>query len=150
MTTRKKRIITVVTVLLVGLVGVGSYVYYMHYIQRHIGEQIGKAVAEQITGPHPVRNVDTQAWASLQVGMTQQRVIEILGDAPSKHKSEPSQMGTTQDSDQLEFWEYNYSYGLFAPVPHPKAYVIYFDQDQKVTSFRGPADETGAAKMDSK
>ena len=147
MTTRKKGIVTAATVLLVALAGVGGYVYYM---QRRVGEQIGKAVAEQIMGPHTVRNVDTQAWARLQVGMTQQRVIEILGDAPSKHKREPSQKGTRQDSDQLEFWEYNHTYGLFAPVPHPGAYVIYFDQHENVISFRGPEDEAGAAKTESK
>ena len=147
MTTGKKRIVTAATVLLVALLGAGGYVYYM---QRRVGEQIGKAVAEQIMGPHAVRNVDTQAWARLQAGMTQQRVVEILGDAPVKHKSEPSQKGTRQDSDRLEFWEYNHTYGLFAPVPHPRAYVIYFDQHEKVTSFREPADQTGAPKPDPK
>ena len=138
MTTSKKRIVTAIAVLLAGLLGISGFIYFM---QRRIADQVGKAIAEQIFVPHATEKVNTQAWARLQVGMTQNRVIEILGDVPHKmSKSDASQKDTKADLDRLEFWEYNYTYGMFGP-PHPKAYVIYFDQHERVTSFRGPADE---------
>ena len=147
MTARKKRIVKIAIVLLVALDGVGGFVCYM---QWRVGNQIGKAVAKQLLGPHALREVDTAAWARVQVGMAQQKVIQILGDAPSKCKRDPSRESTKQNLARLEFWEYNYSYGLTSAVPHPRAYVIYFDQEGKVASLRGPTQETDTAKADAK
>ena len=155
MTARKKRIVIIAIVLLVALAGVGGYVCYMQWrVGNAIGQALGKAFAKefikQLTGPLALREVDTAAWARVHVGMTQQKVIQILGDAPSKRKTDPSQASTKQDLDRFEFWEYNYSYGFSASVPHPRAYVIYFDQDGKVASLGVPTQETDTAKTDAK
>jgi hypothetical protein len=89
-------------------------------------------------------------WSKLQTGMSKQEVINILGDPPSK--STPACKAGMVESAALaladndlfndlhyEHWEYG-KFGLFENIlfPSDAAYVVYFDSNEKVVSFREP------------
>lgn len=147
MTTRKKQIVAILIALMVALTVGGGFVCYRLWDLRN---SLSKAFADQVMGSHPLPKVNLEGWARVHVGMTQQEVVELLGEAPSRHKLEPSPNDTQEELHRLEFWEYNYTHGFLAPIPHPKAYVIFFDRLGKVTLFTEPAEETPTAKENAK
>jgi hypothetical protein len=135
MTQSKKKIVITGILLAAMALGIGGYVYY-RIVARRVGEQI----AEELMKPRALPGVDTQLWAQIKVGMTKEQVQTLLGDAPSKSKCEYPSGGKHPEEElsKTEFWEWGFTYGLLAPVPHEKAFVVYFDHDGRVSSFRAP------------
>ena len=135
---KKQTIILGSGIMLVVLVAGGYW-----YFQKSLGEQIGAEIAKRMMEPYALSTVDMQAWTGLTIGMTKEEVIALLGDPPAKNKEERNaeQNYTDEELDRLEFWTWNYTYGLFVPVPHPKAYVVYFDQAGRISGFRAPTSE---------
>jgi len=133
MTKRKKRIFVSSIVLFGALLGGAGYVYHR---QVRFVELIGERAAEEVTRPHALPGLDIEAWELVRVGMSREQVLQLLQDA--------SHVEMRIDSkEKLTYWEYGYTYGLFVPVPHPRAYVVYFDHYGKVASLRNPiADPT--------
>jgi hypothetical protein len=130
MTKTKKRILIIGVSLAVAVLGIGGYLY-LSFQRDQIGKAIGKAVAEQLMNPHALAAVDTQRWSQLKVGMTKEEVRKLLGEAPATSVS-------SNAGSRVEFWEWGYSYGLLTHAAHEKAFVIYFDPEGKVSSFRAP------------
>ena len=126
----KRRLVVLVLTIAFAVCG---YVYY-----RIEAARVGVVIAEQLLKPHALAGVDTQRWAQLKLGMTKEEVQNLLGEAPSKQNIEPSDKSKLSDQTFREFWEWGFTYGILAPVPHEKAFAVYFDQDGKVSSFQSP------------
>ncbi len=131
---KNKRIIIISSLVLLGIV-VTVYLIELNAANTRIGNLIAHEIMKQMTRPHALPSVNTQAWKRLRVGMTKEEVEKLLGEAPSKNRSEPSDRG--QKVRSVDYWEYGYTYG-FVPIAHPKAFVVYFNPNGKVASFRGP------------
>ena len=43
--------------------------------------------------------------------------------------------------DGSEFWEYEWTHAIIYPNPANEAYVVYFNKEGKVTSFRKPLEK---------
>jgi hypothetical protein len=129
MAMKKKRI--QIILLAVAVLGIGGYFYFFNFQHMQIGKGIGKEIAEGLMKPGPLAAVDTQRWSQLKVGMTKEEVKILLGEAPATSVS-------SNASSRVEFWEWGYSYGLGTHKAHEKAFVIYFDPEGKVSSFRSP------------
>jgi len=108
---------------------IGSYIF--------LSSQIGHIVTGVFILPGPATKIDLNRWEQLRVGMTKDQVIELIGDASSKHKVAVGhdKNNVSKKIEQNEFWEYNSHSSLFGG-PHPRAYVIYFDSEGKVSFFR--------------
>lgn len=146
---KRKIFIVIVSFLIICLLCCGAYYYYAC---KRFGGQIGKEIAQAIMKPHPMREVNEEGWERLEIGMTKEQVIELLGESPFQNtKSRTNYNEYTKDYEyiekgvyKLDYWEYNYSYGLLSPSHHPKAYVVYFDENGKVSGFREPIQESGS------
>ncbi|MBI4219741.1 MAG: hypothetical protein HY682_06315 [Chloroflexi bacterium] len=93
-------------------------------------------------GPGPIRSVSPGAWARLRVGMTKDEVVFLLGDAEVKSgpgKTEVAGRPALMTPELWpEFWEYNWTDGFPIFSPSDKAFVVYFDSQGRVSSFREP------------
>lgn len=123
---RPIKMVIVTAMSLVVLLFVGGFIYFHYFFKFDIFK------------PGPIKGVQPEAWAKLQVGMTKQDVIALLGESP--HKVGP---GTTETDGKKEivmseFWAYTWSEGLDIFGPSDKAHAVYFDSDGKVSSFRAP------------
>ena len=83
----------------------------------------------------PTNKIKTENWEKLKIGMTKKEVIDLLGDSPSKHII--SVHSPEKSSNAFEFWEYEYRSSPIS-IPHPKAYVVYFNQKGLVSKLREP------------
>jgi len=95
-------------------------------------------IATIFTQPHPATKVDPKKWVELRIGMTKDQVVSLLGDPPCQHKRRVE----NEEKNEIvsyEFWEYNFCSGALAG-PDPKAYVIYFDVEGKVSYIREPTE----------
>jgi len=93
--------------------------------------------------PGPIRSVDPEGWKQLCTGMTKQEVVVALGDPQAKKTEGPRTIttnGETTTTPRVEYWEYNWSGGMLGD-PHGKAYVVYFDEEGRVKSFREPIEK---------
>jgi len=88
--------------------------------------------------PRPIMGVQPEAWAKLQVGMTKQDVIALLGESPCKGGPSTTEIDGKKEITRPEFWAYTWSEGLDLFGPSDKAHAVYFDSDGKVSSFRAP------------
>jgi len=126
---RPIKIVLVTAMSVVVLLFVGGFIYFQ--IVKH-------NVSSWLFEPRPIMGVQPEAWAKLQVGMTKQDVIALLGESP--HRVGP---GTTETDGKKEittpeFWAYTWTEGLDLFGPSDKAHAVYFDSDGKVSSFRAP------------
>jgi hypothetical protein len=127
--TKKK--ILILTLLCLVVFGGGAAVYYRYFFLRDMFRE------------GPTKKVNLAGWQKLEVGMTKQQVISLLGNAASKNGPGTMTMNgeTTYDP---EFWEYNWTAGLtLFPHPHPKSYHVSFGKEGKLASWGEPeaADE---------
>ncbi|MGO8925818.1 MAG: outer membrane protein assembly factor BamE [Limisphaerales bacterium] len=130
MTKTKTRILIIGVSLAVAVLGIGGYLWFS-FQRDQLGKTIAKSIAEGLMKPGPLAAVDTQRWSQLKVGMTKEEVRKLLGEAPATSVS-------SNASSRVEFWEWGYSYGFGTHKAHEKAFVIYFDPEGKVSSFRAP------------
>jgi hypothetical protein len=93
-------------------------------------------------GPHSLGKVSPEAWSKLKVGMTKKRVTALLGESGSR--SGPTEMEETDVMWTPEHWEYGWTNGLSLFGPSSKAHVVYFGEDGRVASFRGPRENSSA------
>jgi hypothetical protein len=86
----------------------------------------------------PTKQVNLEGWAKLKEGMTREQVIDLLGDSSTKWGPGTFTIGDDEYATS-ERWEYNWTIGfsLFGGV-HPKAYVVYFDENGHLASWREP------------
>ena len=87
--------------------------------------------------PGPVNSVNLAGWEKLEIGMSRQEVSSLLGEPGSQRTTK---RGEGDDTTVIEGWEYNWTSGFFGD-PHPKAYVVFFDEKGKLTSWREPAEK---------
>lgn len=71
-----------------------------------------------------------EQWARVQIGMPKSKVEEILGS--------PASAQFSSAGDEWNFFEYGYSGGSDIHSPHPKAFVVWFDSEDRVRNFRTP------------
>jgi hypothetical protein len=123
---RKWKRILIVFGTLVLIVLVGGFIYLKYFFTLHLFED------------GPTKNANLSGWTKLEEGMTKDQVISLLGDSWAKSGPGSFTLGGTTNTTP-ERWEYNWKIGLglFGQV-HPKAYVVYFDQDGKLSSWREP------------
>ncbi len=97
---------------------------------------------EAIFAERALPSVSTEAWAQVRVGMTKEQVKGLLGEAGSR-----GQVSVTIDGKEHkgpEYWEYGWTDGVtMFGGPSDKAYVVCFDQTDKVESFRAPLESPG-------
>lgn len=88
------------------VIGLLAATGYYWYFQKSLGKLIGAQIADGLLQPHPVREVDPEAWRSLERGMTQLEVTALLGEAPAKSKMDPNLDTdyTEEELDRLEYW----------------------------------------------
>ena len=93
-----------------------------------------KQFSDFLFSPGPATAVNLDGWRSMRVGMRKEEVTQLLGDSSSKHelKIRGDEFSSTQ-----YFWQYNYKSGVFQG-PDPRAYVVFFDSNGIVISFRAP------------
>jgi len=113
-----------------GLTGAG----YVWHVKREVGRQIGEEAAKQFFSEGPIKAVDLRGWSSLQTGMTREAVQSLLGEAQSQSRVD-KMLVDGKPVPYAAYWEYNWR-GVFHP--HPKAYVVYFDKEGKLISWREP------------
>jgi outer membrane protein assembly factor BamE (lipoprotein component of BamABCDE complex) len=88
----------------------------------------------------PIKGVQPDAWAKLQVGMTKQEVGALLGEAPSQLHAEDTETNYitgTVTFTVTDFWEYTWQHG-YDMKPSDKAHIVYFDSSGRVSGFREP------------
>lgn len=90
---------------------------------------------------HSLGEVAPEAWSQLKVGMTKQEVVGLLGE--SLGKSGPTRLKERGLALVPEHWEYGFGGGLSSFSPSPKSHVVYFGEDERVLSFRGPREDKG-------
>ena len=89
----------------------------------------------------PTTEVNLAGWQHLEKGMTKPQTIALLGDAPSKSGPSRTVSGGETNTTQ-EVWAYNWTIGLFScGEVHPRAYAVYFDEEEKVASWREPLEK---------
>jgi len=81
--------------------------------------------------------VNLDGWTQLRVGMTEAEVRALLG-SPGHDSGRGSETVDGKTTVFPRFWEYNWSSDFFSHEPHEKAYVVYFDTEDKVESWRRP------------
>jgi len=123
---RPIKILLVTAMSLVVLLFVGGFIYFHFFFKLHLFE------------PGPIMGVQPEAWAKLQVGMTKQDVIALLGESPRKFGPTTTETDGKKEITMPEFWAYTWSEGLDIFGPSDKAHAVYFDSDGKVSSFRAP------------
>jgi len=116
----KKSVFGILVLLAGALVG-GYYITLWRF-----KASLGRAIAHEFS-EHALPSPDAKAWAQIQVGMTKQQVISLLGDSRSK----------MMPAGKEESWEYGYTLGLI-PLEAPQAYIVRFGPEGKVSSFRSP------------
>jgi hypothetical protein len=142
MTPNKKRFLIVGILMTAIALAIGSFVYhvYFHFQPWDLRDAYEKAVVDALVKPHALPGVDPQRWAQLKVGMTKEEVTKLLGDTSSQWKRAFSgqRAQPREELGQSEYWEWGFTYGFSQPGPHERAFVVYFDRDGKVSSFRAP------------
>ncbi len=123
---RPIKIMLVTAMSLVVLLFVGGFIYFHFFFKLHLFE------------PGPIMGVQPEAWAKLQVGMTKQDVIALLGESQRKIGPTTTETDGKKEIVMPEFWAYTWSEGLDIFGPSDKAHAVYFDSDGKVSSFRAP------------
>ena len=89
------------------------------------------------SGPAP--EVDPAAWARMGVGLTKEEVIELRGSSGHVTRKQTGDFSGKKFEIE-EYWEYHRhgsGFILFGG-PDDRAYVVYFDDEGKVSSFRSP------------
>ena len=81
--------------------------------------------------------VNLDGWTQLRVGMAEAEVRALLG-SPGHDSGRGSETVDGKTTVFPRFWEYNWSSDFFSHEPHEKAYVVYFDTEDKVESWRRP------------
>ncbi len=77
----------------------------------------------------PIKPVSAKAWSQLRQGMTQAEVRDLLGLS----------WATMESSGSGSWWAYNWSDGFQNDVaPSYRAYVVFFDENKRVKSWREP------------
>jgi len=120
--------------LLVVFVSLAGLIYVRFFFEFNFGEG-------------PAKRVNLAGWAKLEKGMTRKQVIHLLGDSHNKAGASTFTIGD-DEFETSERWEYNWTVGipLFGEV-HPKAYVVYFDVDGKLATWREPIEEGNDPKQ---
>ncbi len=84
-------------------------------------------------------SVYQENWGRLKPGMTKEQVEELLG-SPSSHYEPRSEDGRVIIAQ--ERWQYGDNLSslatgaMFPSEAHPRAWVVYFNEQGQVTSFR--------------
>jgi len=116
-----------VVVLLFVLLFVGRFIYFRFFFHLPFFE------------PGPIKGVQPEAWAKLQVGMTKQEVIALLGESDCRRGPGTREIDGKKEIMTPEFWQYTWTDGLnIFGGPSDKAHAVYFDSDGKVSGFRAP------------
>jgi len=93
----------------------------------------------------PTAQVKVEGWPKLQTGMSKDEVASLLGPSSCKTKVESNDKDG-KASITMDFWEYNWTGGLsLIASAHPKAYVVYFDKDGKLSSWREPLEKDASS-----
>ena len=122
---RPIKIVLVTAMSVVVLLFVGGFIYF-HILERNLFK------------PGPIMGVQPEAWAKLQVGMTKQDVIALLGESPCQVGLGTRETDGKKEIMTPEFWAYTWTEGMDIFGPSDKAHAVYFDSDGKVSSFRAP------------
>ena len=122
-------VIAIAAISVVVLLFVGQFIYFRYFF--HID------LPDDFFGPRPIPGVQPEAWAKLQVGMTKQEVIALLGEPPSRTGPGTTEADGKKEPTSIEFWQYTWWDGLFSG-PSDKAHVLYFHPDGTLFLFRGP------------
>ena len=93
--------------------------------------------ADVFLEPGPTNSINPFSWKKVKIGMSKDQVRDLLGDAPSQHEISIGDIDKPQTKSMIEYWEYNYHSPPFGD-PHPRAYVIYFNEKGLVTKLREP------------
>jgi outer membrane protein assembly factor BamE (lipoprotein component of BamABCDE complex) len=123
---RPIKIVLVTAMSVVVLLFVGGFIYFHFFFEL------------DIFNPGPIMGVQPEAWAKLQVGMTKQDVIALLGESQRQVGPTTTETDGKKEIMMPEFWAYTWTEGLDLFVPSDKAHAVYFDSDGKVSSFRAP------------
>jgi hypothetical protein len=88
-----------------------------------------------------IKKVNLAGWEKLEKGMTKARVVELLGKSDCGFGPDSGSIGDKKFIVP-ETWEYNWSVGLsLLGEVHPKAYIVRFDSEGKLTSWREPIEK---------
>jgi outer membrane protein assembly factor BamE (lipoprotein component of BamABCDE complex) len=91
--------------------------------------------------PGPIKKVDLAGWQQLEIGMTESQVEEVLGKPDSKLGRSTFTLGG-EETTTPQTWEYDWTIGLsLVGNTHPKSYLVRFDSDGKLASWREPIDQ---------
>jgi outer membrane protein assembly factor BamE (lipoprotein component of BamABCDE complex) len=124
--TLSKKTVLILVLLCLIVLGGGTVVYVRYFFLQDMFRE------------GPTKKVNLAGWQKLEVGMTKQQVISLLGDAASKRGPETTTMSDRVTYDP-EYWEYNWTSGI--PIlahPHPKSYSVYFDKEGRLAGWREP------------
>ena len=116
----------ITTMSVVVLLFVGGFIYFHYFFKLDLFK------------PGPIMSVQPEAWAKLQVGMTKQDVIALLGESQRRVSTGTTEIDGKKEITRPEFWAYTWTEGLDLFGPSDKAHAVYFDSDGKVSSFRAP------------
>ena len=122
---KKKLILGIISIVAILGFAVSAYVWKQY-----------QNLAHTILEPGKIQTVNVDGWKMMKVGLTKGEVIKLLGDSASKRQIDVNDDGF---SSTQQFWEYNYKSGVFQG-PDSRAYVVYFNSEGVVTSFREPQD----------
>ena len=123
---RPIRIVLVTAMSVVVLLFVGGFIYFHYFFKLDLFK------------PGPIMGVQPETWAKLQVGMTKQDVIALLGESQRRVSTGTTEIDGKKEITRPEFWAYTWTEGLDLFGPSDKAHAIYFDSDGKVSTFRAP------------
>jgi hypothetical protein len=83
--------------------------------------------------------VDLDGWSKMKTGLTEQQVIELLGGMGHASGGGTIQLNNGPPIEIPKTWEYNWhGGGSFMDSVEDRAYVVWFDSQGSVTSFREP------------
>ena len=98
-------------------------------------EQIADSMREMLTESHEIESANQTGWESLELGMTQDQVAQLIG------KSQYVSSETNPNGSKTETWQYGHSDGMiveFARGPSAEAYLVTFNADGQLISFASP------------
>ncbi|MBI2438194.1 MAG: outer membrane protein assembly factor BamE [Lentisphaerae bacterium] len=115
-----------------------GFIYFKYFFAIHLFEE------------GPTTKVTLSGWSKLEKGMTREQVISLLGDSSVKWGPGSFSIGGDEYKTN-ERWEYNWTIGfsLFGQV-HPKAYVVYFDDEDRLASWQEPEETNEIANAESR
>lgn len=107
---------------------------------KDLGDVVAEAFRDALMKGGPAPKPDPEAWQRIRVGLSREVVLAILGQPATKMKPNPPASAETRSNFSHEWWEYGYSSPIGTSAVDPRAYAIFFDHTDRVTSFQVPSE----------